>query len=103
MHKMETLDKPIRNKLKHVVVEARDITELAARAALEQLGVGEAMLFAHLTEEERELRRKLRAHGRQLGDIRNSGGEQEIGRLVEEVAYEHWHRILFARFLVENN
>jgi len=100
---METLDKSIKNKLEHVVVEARNITESAARAVLEQLGVGEAMPFAHLTEEERELRRKLRAHGRQLGDIRNSKGEQRIDRLIEEVAYEHWHRMLFARFLAENN
>ncbi len=103
MYKMEPLDKSIRNKLEHVVEEARNITESAARAALEQLGVGEAMPFTHLTEQERKLRRKLRAHGRQLGDIRNSIGEQEIGRLVEEVAYEHWHRMLFARFLAENN
>lgn len=103
MYKMEPLDKSIRNKLEHVVVKARDIIESAARAALEQLGVGEAMPFAHLTEDERRLRRKLRVHGRQLGDIRNSRGEQEIGRLVEEVAYEHWHRMLFARFLADNN
>lgn len=103
MNKMEPLDKSIRNKLEHVVVKARDITESAAHAALEQLGVGEAMPFAHLTEGERELRRKLRAHGRQLGDIRNSRGEQEIDRLIEEVAYEHWHRMLFACFLAENN
>ena len=26
-----------------------------------------------------------------------------MDRLVEEVAYEHWHRMLFARFLAENN
>lgn len=103
MYKMEPLDKSIRNKLEHVVIEARKITETAARAALVQLGVGEVMPFVHLTEEERELRRKLRAHGRQLGDNRNTRGEQEIGRLIEEVAYEHWHRMLFARFLAENN
>ena len=99
----KSLDKQLRNRLEHIIVEARNITESAAQAALEQFGVGEAMSFAHLNEEERELRRKLRAHGRQLGDIRNSRGEQEISRLVEEVAYEHWHRMLFARFLAENN
>ena len=26
-----------------------------------------------------------------------------MDRLIEEVAYEHWHRMLFARFLAENN
>ncbi|MBX9693554.1 MAG: N-6 DNA methylase, partial [Cyanobacteria bacterium] len=28
---------------------------------------------------------------------------QEGDRLIEEVAYQHWHRMLFARFLAENN
>ena len=28
---------------------------------------------------------------------------QSMDRLIEEVAYEHWHRMLFARFLAENN
>jgi len=103
MNMMKPLDKSLRNSLEHAVVEARDIAETAARAALEQLGVGEAIPFSHLTEENRELRRKLRAHGRQLGDIRNSKSEQEISRLIDEISYEHWHRMLFARFLAENN
>ena len=30
-------------------------------------------------------------------------GFRESQRLIEEVAYEHWHRMLFARFLAENN
>jgi len=101
---MQPLEKPLRNQLEKTVKEARDIAETAARAALEQLGVGEAAPYSHLGDPERELRRKLRAHGRQLGDNRNSKTEmQEIDRLVEEVAYEHWHRMLFARFLAENN
>ncbi|MBW8003857.1 MAG: hypothetical protein FVQ80_17970, partial [Planctomycetes bacterium] len=66
--------------------------------------MGQAAPFDYLSEEERELRRKLRVHGRQLGDRRDPKTEkQEIERLVEEVAYEHWHRMLFARFLAENN
>jgi hypothetical protein len=101
---MRPLDKVLRNKLERTVKEARDIAEDAARAALEQLGVGEAKPYGYLSEKERELRRKLRVHGRQLGDYRNSKTEiQEIERLTEEVAYEHWHRMLFARFLAENN
>src|SRR6185503_10763285 len=28
---------------------------------------------------------------------------QSIDRLVAECAYEHWHRMLFARFLAEND
>ncbi|MEA3362685.1 MAG: hypothetical protein U9Q61_05380 [Thermodesulfobacteriota bacterium] len=38
---------------------------------LGQLGVGEPNPFAHLSDEERALRKKLRVHGRQLGDLRN--------------------------------
>jgi len=100
---MQPLEKTLRNRLERTIKDARDIAEAAARAALEQLGVGKATPFVHLTESERELRRRLRAHGRQLGNGRNEKGEQEIDRLTETVAYEHWHRMLFARFLAENN
>lgn len=101
---MLPLEKSLRNKLERTVKDARDVAESAARAALEQLGVGESSPYTHLTDADRELRRKLRVHGRQLGDIRNATTEvQEITRLIEEVAYEHWHRMLFARFLAENN
>jgi hypothetical protein len=99
---MQPLDKTYRNALERTVKEARDVTEAASRSVLDQLGVGEAKPFAHLTEEERQLRRRLRAHGRQLGDLRKADGEQETSCLAEEVAYEHWHRMLFARFLAEN-
>ena len=100
---MLPLDKSLRNKLEKTVKDARVIAEKAARAALEQLGVEQASPYAYLTEPQRNLRRQLRAHGRQLGDVRNAKTEeQEIGRLIEEVAYEHWHRMLFARFLAEN-
>ena len=98
------LDRALRNRLERTVMEARDVAEVAARAAIEQLGVGESKVYAHLSGDEKELRRKLRIHGRQLGDVRNARTEvQEIDRLVEEIAYEHWHRMLFARFLAENN
>lgn len=100
---MQPLDKSLRNRLEHTVKDARDIAEDAARASLEQLGVGETAPFAHLSEQDRELRRKLRVHGRQLGDSLNGGKIQTMDRLIEEVAYEHWHRMLFARFLAENN
>ena len=79
------------------------MAEGAARAALGQLGVGEAKPYAHLSSNERDLRKRLRIHGRQLGDTLNGGKEQTMDRLIEEVAYEHWHRMLFARFLAENN
>ncbi len=100
---MPTLDKTLRSQLERDIKKARGIAETAARAALEQLGVGEATPFEYLSEDERVLRRKLRAHGRQLGDQLHSDKKQTLDLLIEEVAYEHWHRMLFARFLAENN
>jgi len=94
----------LRGKLERAVREARDIAEDAARAAVRQLGVGEAKVPLYLTDEQKTERKKLRAHGRQLGDLRDEATQnQQIDRLVEEVAYQHWHRMLFARFLAENN
>ena len=101
---MQPLEKTLRNQLERTVKAARTAAEDAAGAALHQLGVGEATSFPHLSEEERDLRRRLRIHGRQLGDRRHSERQtQELDRLIEEVGYEHWHRMLFARFLAENN
>jgi hypothetical protein len=101
---MEPLERSLRAKLERAVGQARDIAEAGAKAALESLGVGNPSPFAHSSEEERELRRKLRIHGRQIGDIRDPKSQsQGIDRLVEEVAYEHWHRMLFARFLADND
>ncbi len=104
MKNMQPLDKTLRNRLERTVKDAREIAEDAARAALEQLGVGDAAPFSYLSEQDRDLRRRLRVHGRQLGDHRHAKTKiQEIHRLLEKVAYEHWHRMLFARFLAEND
>lgn len=100
---MSTLDITLRLQLEHAIQKARGIAETAARVSLEQLSVGEPVPFEHLSKEERVLRRKLRAHGRQIGDVLHNDKTQELDRLIEEVAYEHWHRMLFARFLAENN
>jgi len=50
---MLPLDKSLRNQLERTVKEARTIAEAAAKAALDQLGVGEAKPYSHLTEEDR--------------------------------------------------
>lgn len=100
---MHPLSKPLRTRLENTVKAARDVAETAARAALEHLGVGESSAPAHLTEEQRELRCRLRLHGRQLGDVKHKDERQDLRHLVWEVAYEHWHRMLFARFLAENH
>ncbi len=48
---------------------------------------------------------KLRAQAKQLGggESQSKRGAYEIKHLVEKLAYDQWHRLLFARFLVENN
>ncbi|MBK5939643.1 Eco57I restriction-modification methylase domain-containing protein [Halochromatium roseum] len=99
---MDPLAKPLRRQLEDAIVKARDLAEQAAQAALQHLGVGDAEAPPHLTDSERALRRRLRAHGRQLGDQRAPNGVQAIEQLAQETAYEHWHRMLFARFLAEN-
>ncbi len=110
---MSAVQKTLRNQLERTVKQARDIAEAGAKAALDMLGVGDAIAPSYLDDARRNLRRRLRIHGRQLGDAFQSSasetageGErrtQELGRLTEEVAYEHWHRMLFAKFLAENN
>lgn len=100
---MNPLSKPLRTRLENTVKAARDVAETAARNALEHLGVGESSAPPHLTEDQRELRRRLRLHGRQLGDVKHKDEHQDIRHVVWEVAYEHWHRMLFARFLAENH
>ena len=98
---MSALDRGLRRELAKAVRAARKTAEAGARNALTALTVAAAEPDSSLSEEDRVLRRRLRAHGRQLGDLRQ-GAEQEVGRLAHEVAYEHWHRMLFARFLAEN-
>ena len=100
---MQPLDRSSRNRLERTIKDARDISETAARAAMEQLGLCEPSPYPHLNESDRDLRRRLRAHGRQLGDLRKPNGDQATDRLMEKIAYEHWHRMLFARFLAEND
>ena len=101
---MTTLSTERRNNLKATIVAARDIAKAGSRAALEALAVHHHEPYGHMSTEERRLRRKLRAHARQLGDKQDqSSGVQFIDRLVSECGYEHWHRMLFARFLAENN
>lgn len=96
------LAKPLRTQLENSVKSARDVAEKGAHAALSQLAVGESKVPDYLTEELKSLRRRLRAHGRALGDLKAGDDTQAVHHLVWEVAYEHWHRMLFARFLAEN-
>ncbi len=99
----QPLDKALRRSLEATVIKARDVAEQAATQALKRLGVGDAKAADYLSEEQRKLRTRLRARGRQLGDIKSDNGQQTTHKLSTEVAYEHWHRMLFARFLEQNN
>ncbi|GAA3893129.1 hypothetical protein GCM10022228_00260 [Halomonas cibimaris] len=97
---MQPLDKTLRNQLDRAVRKARPVAKQAAEAALGQLGVGEENPPGYLSDDQRALRRRLRAHARSLGDPLKNGA-QAVTRLMDEISYEHWHRMLFARFLAE--
>ncbi|BDX02820.1 hypothetical protein MACH16_15680 [Marinomonas pontica] len=98
----QSLDKTLRKQLETTVIKARDVVEQAVTEALTRLGVAEAQAPTYLSDTERALRNVLRAHGRQLGD-KLTDGKQTTDALMNEMAYEHWHRMLFARFLEQNN
>lgn len=97
------LPKPLRTQLENTVKTARDVAEKAGKAALAQLAVNEAKVPDYLDEPQRVLRRKLRSHARAISASSSQNNSVELQSLVWEVAYEHWHRMLFARFLAENN
>lgn len=98
---MASLDRNLRKDLENAVKRARRVAEAGAGAALVALRVGDGRVS---TGPEAALRRRLRAHGRQLGDKLDERKEtQSIERLKDECAYQHWHRLLFARFLAEND
>ena len=101
---MKTLTPDLRRQLERTVIEARNVAESGTRAALEALAVHYHEPYAHMSPEQRTLRRRLRAHARQLGDRADvRTGNHGISHLANECAYEHWHVMLFARFLAENS
>lgn len=76
------------------MLAGRRAAEAGVRVAVEGLGVFSDRRPDHLDGERVGLRVGLRAKWRQLG------GDREL--LIAECAYEQWHRLLFARFLAEN-
>ena len=95
---MPVLTSQKRKLLEDACTKGRRAAEQAVRAALTALTVSAERPPSHLSEGDRRLRRGLRAKSRQLGD---EGGDLDL--LIAECAYEQWHRLLFARFLAENN
>ena len=102
---MSALPADLRRLLGSTTNRARQIAESGARKALEALAVQEPDPYRHMDEAQRALRRKLRAQAKQLGDgeSHTRRGAYEIKHLAEKLAYDQWHRLLFARFLLENN
>lgn len=92
---MRALATPLRKRLETAVLAARREAESASRAVIDGLGVFADRRPEHLNAHQTGLRNGLRAKWRQLG------GDREL--LVAECAYEQWHRLLFARFLAEND
>jgi hypothetical protein len=92
---LAVLSSSLRRQLEVAVLAGRRAAEAASRAALEGLGVFEERRPEHLSDEQASLRRGLRAKWRQLGSDRKL--------LLGECGYEQWHRLLFARFLTEND
>lgn len=97
---MPILSREHRKLLENTVASARQSAVAGARKALVALRVGDKE--SPTDPDQKALRSQLRAHGRQLGDVRQPDGTQETRRLEQACAYEHWHRLLFARFLAEN-
>ena len=102
---MNSLPTPLRRQLEKAVQQARSLAEAGARHALEALAVQEPDPYPHMNDAQRGLRHRLRAQARQLGDgeSRQKPGAYEIQHLAEKLAYDQWHRLLFARYLLENN
>jgi hypothetical protein len=92
---MRALPNDLRKQLETAVIAGRRAAEAGVRAAFASLGVQDRDKPPHLNADQSRLRRGLKAKQRQLG------GGYDV--LVWDAAYEQWHRLLFARFLAEND
>ena len=100
---MPPLPPTLRNLLARTIQQARRTGEAGARQALQSLAVDRAKPFESMSLRAKSLRNRLWMRGRQAGDKWDRKARtQELDHLIHEVAYEHWHRMLFARFLAEN-
>ena len=98
------LSQEFRRLLQKAVLKARSVAERGARASLESLAVHEADPYKTLRPEQKEMRRELIALAKQLGDDEDprKKGSLKIDHLSEKLAYQAWHRLFFARLLLEN-
>lgn len=100
---MPVLTTQQRNTLESAVKKARTQAEIGSRNALHALAVDCTEPFAHLSPEQRTLRNRLRSKARLIGDDLPATGDQQLNHLAYELAYENWHKMLFAKFLEANN
>jgi len=100
---MPVLTPQQRNTLESAVKQARKLSELGAFNALKAMAVNHPEPFAHMSAEQRALRNSLRSKARLLGDELPANGAQRIDHLSYELAYETWHKMLFAKFLEAND
>lgn len=100
---MVVLSTQQRNTLESAVKQARKVAEQGAYNALHAMAVDHAEPFAHMDATERSLRNSLRSKARLLGDELKANSEQAIHHLSYELAYETWHKMLFAKFLEANH
>jgi len=100
---MAVLTAQQRNILEKAVIKARNTAEEGAINSLKNMAVDQPEPFPHQSLAQRALRNNLRAKARLLGDVKLPNGSHEIQNLAYELAYEYWHKILFARFLEANN
>lgn len=100
---MPVLTTQQRNTLEAAVKQARKLAEQGAFNALQAMAVNHPEPYAHMDAAERSLRNNLRSKARLLGDELKSNGEQRITHLSYELAYETWHKMLFAKFLEANH
>ena len=78
---MASLPVELRNQLARAIQDARRGAEAGARKALESLAVHLPKAHESMDRRARDLRARLRAHARQLGDVRDSSEAQAIGRV----------------------
>jgi hypothetical protein len=100
---MAVLTPQQRNTLESAVKHARKVAEQGANNALHAMAVDHPEPFAHMDATERSLRNSLRSKARLLGDELKANSEQAIHHLSYELAYETWHKMLFAKFLEANH
>lgn len=100
---MAVLNSKQRSDLEKAVVKARRLSLTGATNALQAFAVHHHEPYSHMSPDDRDLRVKLRTKARLLGDVTTTDGGHTIDKLAYELAYEYWHRMLFARFLEANH